>query len=600
MNCFSYIRFSSPEQAKGRSRERQLETARKFAKEQGWELDESLCMYDPAMSGFHSEHISKGELGVFLEAVKARKIQTPCALLVENLDRLSREKIPAALRQFLDIIDAGISIVTLMDRQIYDSESISDGMQQLLISISIMSRSYEESRTKQIRRADNWSKGRKEAYNGKKIPARCAAWLKLSGNKTEFIPIPAKVDVVKRVYDLYIEGHGLAGICRIFNREDVPAFQNKKSIWGTTTVRRILTTRTVLGEMQFMKTTDIVNGKRIMKPDGEPITDYYPQIIDNETFYKAKKRQELRKCAFGKIGAMNNLFSGIIKCGYCSSTMEYNTRGHSRHKYLNCRKTTLGTCDYMSFRYQDFEDAFLLHCTKLKLPDIIKDDISEHERKIVKLKDELLTVNSMVKQSVQKVENYTTAISAKMGGSIDTIKHFTGLINIEKEEQRNLSERKRELSREINQLENMHQQTATSLSSLYDAIEQLSSVTGDERESIRRRLQKEIRTLVKKIDVYPHGRSYKRFKELLETETDMPDDIRSHLENVTGKDAKKYRSCVVRFRGGGSLAFGHDHKTNGLQFMVEVDEDGQFTQRTYDKIEELLSLSTSIPKRDRR
>ena len=124
MKCFSYIRFSTPEQAKGRSRERQLEAARKFADEMRWELDESLSMFDPAMSGFHRENISKGELGVFLAAVKAGEIETPCALLVENLDRLSRDKIPNALTQFLGIIEAGISIVTLMDKQVYNSESI--------------------------------------------------------------------------------------------------------------------------------------------------------------------------------------------------------------------------------------------------------------------------------------------------------------------------------------------------------------------------------------------------------------------------------------------------------------------------------------------
>lgn len=586
MKCFSYIRFSSPEQAKGRSRERQLEAAREFAKERGWELDDSLCMYDAAMSGFHREHIDKGELGVFLEAVKAGKIQTPCALLVENLDRLSREKIPDALTQFLNIIRAGISIVTLMDRQTYDSKSISDGMTQLLISISIMSRSHEESRTKQIRRADNWSKGRKDARNGKKIPARCAAWLKFSEDKTEFIPIAAKAEIVRKIYDLYIAGHGLIGICRILNREGVPPFQNRNSSWGTTTVRRILTTRTVLGEMQFMKTSAIIKGKRKMEPVGEPITDYYPQIIDKETFYKAHKRQQLRKCAFGKIGAMNNLFSGIVKCGYCGATMQYGHRGIKKHKYLNCRESVQGNCEFMSFRYQDFEDAFLLHCTKLKLPDIIKDDITDHERQIAKLTDELLAVNSMVEQSNHKVKNYTTAIATDMGGSSDTIQYFIGLIEQENIEQRKLSERQSELSIEINQLKNMHQQTATALCELQNAIDQVSSAIGEERESIRRRLQREIRALVEKIDVYPHGQRYHRNKEMLNTAPDLPDDLRDFFMNATGKNAKTWRSCVVQFRGGGSLAFGHDHNTNGLQPFLEIDEDGQIAQCTHDKFEE--------------
>ena len=42
ITAYSYIRFSTPEQMKGDSLRRQLESSRSIAKAKGWHLDESL------------------------------------------------------------------------------------------------------------------------------------------------------------------------------------------------------------------------------------------------------------------------------------------------------------------------------------------------------------------------------------------------------------------------------------------------------------------------------------------------------------------------------------------------------------------------------
>ena len=516
MKCFSYIRFSSPQQAKGRSRERQLESAQRFADEKGWEMDQSLCMFDSGLSGFHREHIHKGKLGVFLAAVKAGKIETPCVLIVENLDRLSRDKIPDALMQFLDITKAGISVVTLMDRQLYDYESLAKDMTQLLISISIMSRSHEESLTKQIRRTDSWNKARKDAFKGKKVTGRCVAWLKLSKDKTEFQPILSRVEAVQCMFHLYIQGHGIDKICKILTQKGIPTFSRTKNGWSRSTVSRILRTRTVLGEIQFMKTKEIINGKREMETSGDTILDYYPRIIDEKTFYKAQEQLELRKCAYGKIGARNNLFSGLVKCGYCGATMQYATRGRKQYKYLNCRESVKGNCEYLSFKYQDFEDAFLLHVTKLKLPNIIKDDISEHEKQIDEFKNELVILKNKIKQSQQKIENYSIAIGTDIGGSKDTVKHFINLIDSEKLKEKSYTELKEKIKRKISRLETVHKNTESSLKSLKDALLQIQNCKDADRESIRRKLQNEIRNLVEKIEIYPLGAGYLWLKKIIE------------------------------------------------------------------------------------
>ena len=63
---YSYVRFSSREQAKGDSLHRQTEMARRYAEEHGYVLDTSLDLHDKGISGFKGANRAKGRLGDFL------------------------------------------------------------------------------------------------------------------------------------------------------------------------------------------------------------------------------------------------------------------------------------------------------------------------------------------------------------------------------------------------------------------------------------------------------------------------------------------------------------------------------------------------------
>ena len=66
-------------------------------------------------------------------------------MLVELLDRLSRQEVRKSLSIFLGIIDAGINLVTLADRRIDTAEKADEI--ELITSLVIMSRAHEESQT---------------------------------------------------------------------------------------------------------------------------------------------------------------------------------------------------------------------------------------------------------------------------------------------------------------------------------------------------------------------------------------------------------------------------------------------------------------------
>ena len=116
MKAYSYVRFSTPEQMKGDSLRRQLEQSRRWADEHNVELDESL--QDIGVSGFKGKNRTEGALGRFLDLVQHGKIERGSYLLVESLDRLSREEVLSALASFTFIVKAGVTIVTLQDGQI--------------------------------------------------------------------------------------------------------------------------------------------------------------------------------------------------------------------------------------------------------------------------------------------------------------------------------------------------------------------------------------------------------------------------------------------------------------------------------------------------
>ncbi|MFA0551474.1 recombinase family protein [Vibrio lentus] len=169
------MRFSRPEQAKGTSIERQSHFAEQYALEHGFELDKSLTMMDKGLSAFHGVHKKKGAFGQFLAAVTAGKVKSGSVLVVESLDRLSREDPLIAQSALSDLILSGITVVTAADNQVYSREEIQQNPFKLIMSLVVMIRANEESETKQ-RRSNAFLKSALNQYqtNGK---VRRLSWL---------------------------------------------------------------------------------------------------------------------------------------------------------------------------------------------------------------------------------------------------------------------------------------------------------------------------------------------------------------------------------------------------------------------------------------
>jgi DNA invertase Pin-like site-specific DNA recombinase len=342
MKAYSYIRFSTPEQLKGDSLRRQLEAGEKYAKENGLILDKSLSMQDLGLSAYHGVHRTKGALGKFLKLVEAGQIEKGSVLIVENLDRLSREDVLDALNQFTGIIQAGISIVTLQDGQKYDMASIKQNWAQLIISITYMARANEESSAKSKRLSATWNNKRKKAIEGTaKLTARCPLWLKLSHDRKKYIPIPEACKVVEMIYRLKLAGKGKGVITKELNQmKDIwyPPItkRNKTGGWREDYISKILTTPAVIGTFQPKKRDK--DGNKMIVCD--PIKDYYPAVIDEELFYQVQDLIKRNSQSNGRGGGQRkkatNLFVHLIRCGRCKHPMHFLNKGGNQNNYLYC------------------------------------------------------------------------------------------------------------------------------------------------------------------------------------------------------------------------------------------------------------------------
>src|SRR5262245_34621351 len=108
----SYLRFSSPKQADGDSIRRQTQNRKAWlAQHSEVTFDTSLVMEDKGRSAFKRKDFATYALGQFVAHIKAGRVETGSYLLVENLDRLSRENAGEATELFLSIVNRGVVVV---------------------------------------------------------------------------------------------------------------------------------------------------------------------------------------------------------------------------------------------------------------------------------------------------------------------------------------------------------------------------------------------------------------------------------------------------------------------------------------------------------
>jgi len=368
--AYSYQRFSSPGQLEGDSLRRQTEAARSYAARHDLELAD-LTFRDLGVSAFRGTNATEGALAAFSEAVDNGTVEPGSFLLVESLDRLSRDRIRPALNRFSDLLDKGVNIVTLSDSKVYTADSL-DNLPDLILSLLVMSRAHEESALKSRRGRAVWKQKKKRAADGDLVTSSVPAWLRVRGGKIEVVQRKARV--VKRIFELAAAGWGLAKIARTFNTEGVTVF-GRGNGWSQSYVKLILRNAATIGRYQPHRLV-YKDGKSQRIPDGDPVEGYYPAVIEPSLFYQV---QQARPGPSGRGShPPRNVLSRLVFCARCGGRMHFINKGR-RHQYLDCdNRRRFRNCDARAVPYWPLLDSVLASVKEFR--DIGHDDSAAKER----------------------------------------------------------------------------------------------------------------------------------------------------------------------------------------------------------------------------
>ncbi len=513
--AYSYVRFSSKPQEKGDSVRRQIELSQKYAEQNNLVIDTTLNLHDLGVSAYKGLNATKGALGVFLGAIKSKIVKPDSFLLVESFDRLSRENPLDAFGQFKEIVDSGVTIVTLADDRTYSRALLKKDYSSLGIALNMMTRAHEESQIKGHRVSGAWERKRQNIGVGKKnLTARCPSWLKAKPDNYGFDLIPEKVAVVREILDWTRKGMGQSQIVKILNHRKEKPF-GKGNGWQSSSIQKILTNPALYGDFHMGR---YENGKQV--DSGNICVGYFPALITSEDFYliQAGRKQRLEPGGRTKKGeTVSNLFSGLLKCGYCGGGMTLIGSSAKRRKdeageplprlgrkAIGCNNGKRGiSCWCVQWGYLEFETSFLNFCKDIELAKLVDKLDEDSQSAKLELEERKRALEEEILALVKRASNLSEAI-AEMGLS-KVLKDSLAKAEIEIAGKQSLLEK---LEEDIQTAQAVKVRDSVHAKELKEAITKIGSLPPAELFLFRLSLSEHIRNLIKEITVFPAGQIF--------------------------------------------------------------------------------------------
>jgi site-specific DNA recombinase len=153
--------------------------------------------------------------------------------------------------------------------------------------------------------------------------------------------------IVRRIFTERAAGTTIRQICRQLNADAVPTPTGSRSVWGTSTLGRILGNEAYIGRTYFNR-TEAVPGRRpghhsrqVPRPRSEWIAIGCPAIIADQTFQAAAKASaDNSKWSPRRAEPGAWLLRGLVKCGPCgvgANCHKMRGRNGTWHRYYYCR-----------------------------------------------------------------------------------------------------------------------------------------------------------------------------------------------------------------------------------------------------------------------
>ncbi len=250
-------------------------------------------------------------------------------LVVKDFSRFSRRN-SRGLVELEDLRDAGVRIISIGDNVDYPNDDDWLKIQfQFLINEMPVTDASKKVRAVVKRRQED----------GKWI---CAApYGYIVNGRQEFELVPTEADIVRKIFQLYIDGWGYKRIANHLTDEHIPTprmeeraraeAQGKeyrratKPVWAIVTVQGILSNDFYIGTLRQGKYfRRKINGKDVRRDVDEHIVieNHHQPIIDYRTFATARALMEKRTTSdYRGVKKYENNYTGFLRCGDCGSPM---------------------------------------------------------------------------------------------------------------------------------------------------------------------------------------------------------------------------------------------------------------------------------------
>lgn len=354
--AYAYVRYSSALQSEGDSVERQTTPLTLFAQRFGVEVSETFI--DEGVSSFHGDNIRRGRFRDLLDKIENGEIARGDFLVIESIDRISRQQMDETATQLYEILRKGIKIYTTADERLYSIEDKNKDIENYMMIGLIAKRANEESEMKSRRRRSAWRKAKKLAREEQKVfsgSQNTPYGLCVKNGQFEIIEEEAKE--IRLIFEL-LKYQGVSKTVREVN-------QDSKRVWANRHVHLMIQNKYVIGVYRAQRRE---NGRKVFE---ENIEGYYPQIVSAKSFYEAVDAMKSRatKTHYGNesTGSLN-IFKHCIKCSNCGASMRFyrgkNSKG-TQYCYIACmnKKEHSRGCREQAFRF-DYAVGTLLRYLK--------------------------------------------------------------------------------------------------------------------------------------------------------------------------------------------------------------------------------------------
>lgn len=313
-----YVRVSTDEQAQeGYSIENQIDRLTAYAKFQGWQNTEFFID-----EGQSAKDMNRPAMKRLIKLIKQNKVSTVVTLYV---DRLSRNLLD--MLQFVNLCEEHNTAYVCASLNFDTSTPIGRMVLQILAAFAEFENSMRATTVK--------SNMANIVEKKKRYLANPPFGYEFDEQKNLVI-VPEEAEWVQKAADMFIAGHGYRAVAKWLNDNGV---KTKKGVpWTASTVRQMLTNELYIGQLVWNRRYYDRNGKMHWRDPSEWIIheDAHPAILSQEQWAEINKRITRRMPKGGQRQAKYRL-SGLMRCGYCGSTMvsrRYGSKGPHKNKFI--------------------------------------------------------------------------------------------------------------------------------------------------------------------------------------------------------------------------------------------------------------------------